>query len=49
MKAVLLCAGEGTRLQPLTFCRPKHLLPVGGRPVLDRVLSSLQEIGRAHV
>lgn len=45
MKAVLLCAGEGTRLRPLTFCRPKHLLPVGGRPVLDRVLSALSEAG----
>ena len=45
MKAVLLCAGEGTRLRPLTFCRPKHLLPVGGRAVLDRVLSSLQDAG----
>jgi len=45
MKAVLLCAGDGTRLRPLTFCRPKHLLPVGGRAVLDRVLSALQEAG----
>lgn len=45
MKAVLLCAGEGTRLRPLTFCRPKHLLPVAGRAVLDRVLSSLAEAG----
>ncbi|MFO8079408.1 MAG: glucose-1-phosphate thymidylyltransferase [Armatimonadota bacterium] len=45
MKAVLLCAGQGTRLRPLTYCRPKHLLPVAGRPVLDRVLGSLQEAG----
>ncbi len=45
MKAVLLCAGEGTRLRPLTNARPKHLLPVGGRPVLDHVLASLAEAG----
>lgn len=45
MKAVLLCAGQGTRLRPLTYCRPKHLLPVGGRPVLDRVLDSLRQAG----
>ena len=45
MKAVLLCAGAGTRLRPLTYCRPKHLLPVAGRPVLDRVLGSLADAG----
>ncbi|MBD3293453.1 MAG: glucose-1-phosphate thymidylyltransferase [Armatimonadia bacterium] len=45
MKAVLLCAGQGTRLRPLTYCRPKHLLPVAGRAVLDRVLSSLADAG----
>jgi glucose-1-phosphate thymidylyltransferase len=45
MKAVLLCAGQGTRLRPLTYSRPKHLLPVAGRAVLDRVLSSLAEAG----
>ena len=45
MKAVLLCAGQGTRLRPLTHCRPKHLLPVAGRAVIDRVLSSLADAG----
>lgn len=45
MKAVLLCAGEGTRLRPLTFCRPKHLLPVAGRAVLDHVLCALADAG----
>lgn len=45
MKAVLLCAGQGTRLRPLTFCRPKHLLPVAGRAILDRVLEDLASAG----
>ncbi len=45
MKAVLLCAGEGTRLRPLTLARPKHLLPVAGRAVLDRVLEDLSNAG----
>lgn len=45
MKAVLLCAGEGTRLRPLTLSRPKHLLPVAGRAVLDRVLEDLIHAG----
>lgn len=38
MKAVLLCAGFGTRLQPLTLDRPKPLLDVGGRPLLDDLM-----------
>ena len=44
-KAVVLCAGEGTRLRPLTFSRPKHLLPVAGRPLLGWALASLAEAG----
>jgi glucose-1-phosphate thymidylyltransferase len=44
MKAVLLAAGYGTRLRPLTDDRPKHLLPVGGRPMLDWILDSVHEV-----
>ncbi len=33
--AVVLAAGEGRRLRPLTFVRPKPLCPVGGVPLLD--------------
>ena len=38
MKAVILAAGYGTRLRPLTDDRPKQLLPLGGRPMLDWIL-----------
>jgi len=37
----VLAAGYATRLQPLTLDRPKHLLEVAGRPILDRLLDQL--------
>ena len=45
MKAVILAAGKGTRLSPLTDNRPKHLLPVGGRPLLEWSIKGLANIG----
>lgn len=45
MKAVVLAAGYATRLYPLTLDRPKPLLEVGGRPMLDWVLERLQAMG----
>jgi glucose-1-phosphate thymidylyltransferase len=44
LKAILLAAGYGTRLRPLTDERPKHLLPVGGRPMLDWILDWVREL-----
>lgn len=41
MIAVLLCAGFGTRLHPLTRNAPKPLLPVAGRPLLDYLMDCL--------
>ena len=41
MKAVILAGGYATRLYPLTRDRPKHLLDVGGRPVLELLLERL--------
>ena len=45
MKAVILAAGEGTRLRPLTLTRPKHLIPVGEKPVIEYVVETLKEAG----
>ncbi|HJQ50280.1 MAG TPA: nucleotidyltransferase family protein [Gaiellaceae bacterium] len=44
MKAVILAAGYATRLRPLTDDVPKHLLPVGDRPMLDWVLDKIREV-----
>ena len=45
MKLLVLGAGYATRLYPLTRDRPKPLLPIGGRPMVDRLLESLEPIG----
>ncbi len=45
MKAVVLAGGEGTRLRPLTFSTPKQMLPVAGRPVIERVVQELSRHG----
>ena len=44
-KAVVLAAGLGTRLRPLTLVQPKPLLPVWGVPMLERILSMLESWG----
>lgn len=44
MNALVLAAGYGTRLYPLTRDRPKPLLPVGGRPLLDHLVRDLGEL-----
>lgn len=45
MRAVVLVGGEGTRLRPLTTTRPKPLLPVAHRSMLERKLGHLAEYG----
>jgi len=45
MKAVLLAAGEGVRLLPLTSTRPKHLIKVGGKPILQFCLEAVKNAG----
>jgi NDP-sugar pyrophosphorylase family protein len=43
--AVVLAAGEGTRLRPLTRNRPKPMLPAADRPILEYVFDALVEAG----
>jgi len=45
MKAVILAAGEGKRLRPLTYTRPKCMIPLAGKPMLEHVVESVKGAG----
>lgn len=49
MKAIILAAGQGTRLAPLTDDRPKCLVPLAGHPLLEYQLWALGEIGVSDI
>ncbi|MGC9010467.1 MAG: glucose-1-phosphate thymidylyltransferase [Sulfolobales archaeon] len=50
IKGLVLAAGEGSRLRPFTYSRPKHLIPLLGKPLIlypieDLVKAGVSEIG----
>jgi glucose-1-phosphate thymidylyltransferase len=52
MKLIILAAGYATRLYPLTLTRPKPLLPVAGKPMLEWVIDNVKtidEIDHAYI
>lgn len=49
MKAMILAAGLGTRLKPITDIMPKALLPIGGKPLLEWQLEKLRGAGIGDV
>ncbi len=45
LKALILAAGEGARLRPLTLDRPKPMVPIAGRPLLEWIIEGLRDAG----
>jgi UDP-N-acetylglucosamine diphosphorylase / glucose-1-phosphate thymidylyltransferase / UDP-N-acetylgalactosamine diphosphorylase / glucosamine-1-phosphate N-acetyltransferase / galactosamine-1-phosphate N-acetyltransferase len=42
-QAVVLAGGEGYRLRPFTNCRPKAMIFIGGRPIIEYVIEALEQ------
>jgi len=49
LQAVIMAGGQGTRLRPLTEDLPKPMLPVNGRPLMERIIGQLQQAGIRRV
>jgi glucose-1-phosphate thymidylyltransferase len=49
MKAVILCAGKGTRLYPVTLTMPKPLVPVANKALLKYAIETLTEMGATEI
>ena len=49
LRAVVMAGGLGSRLGELTVDTPKPMLPVGDRPLLERIIEQLREAGIRHV
>lgn len=49
LKAIIMAGGEGSRLRPLTCGRPKPLVPVLNRPIIDHCLDLLREHGVSEI
>ena len=45
LKAIILSAGEGSRMRPLTLTKPKTMLPVAGKPIIQYNIESLRDYG----
>ncbi|MDK6027905.1 dTDP-4-dehydrorhamnose 3,5-epimerase family protein [Ignisphaera sp. 4213-co] len=50
LKGLVLAAGEGSRLRPFTYSRPKHLIPLLGKPLIqypieDLVVAGVRDVG----
>ncbi|MEA3403520.1 MAG: nucleotidyltransferase family protein [Armatimonadota bacterium] len=45
MNAIILCAGHGTRLRPLTYYLSKAMVPVAGVPVIEHIIVRLRDHG----
>ena len=48
-RAIILAGGKGTRLRPYTISLPKPLVPLGDKPILERIIVQLKKHGFTHI
>ena len=48
-RAIILAGGKGTRLRPYTISLPKPLVPLGEKPILERIIVQLKAHGFTHI
>jgi len=49
VKVVIIAAGKGTRMDPFTLSRPKPLIPVGGKPLIEHTVTALKNCGITEI
>ena len=49
MKAMILAAGKGTRVQPITHVIPKPMIPILQKPVMEFLLELLRAVSYTHL
>ncbi|WP_243668977.1 sugar phosphate nucleotidyltransferase [Vulcanisaeta sp. JCM 16161] len=49
INGIILVAGEGTRLRPLTYTLPKPLIPIMGKPLITRIIEGLMSNGISNI
>jgi bifunctional UDP-N-acetylglucosamine pyrophosphorylase/glucosamine-1-phosphate N-acetyltransferase len=49
VKVVIIAAGKGTRMDPFTLSRPKPLIPVGGKPLIEHTITALNNCGITEI
>lgn len=49
MQCVILAAGEGSRMRPLTTSRPKVMLPLAGKPMLEHLIRNVRDAGITEI
>lgn len=49
MKAIVLCAGKGTRLQPITFSIPKPVIPLANQPMIFHIIKKLVNLNITEI
>ena len=49
MKAMILAAGKGTRVRPLTYELPKPMIPILGKPVMEYLIEELARYGITEI